>query len=259
MSESPSSRGSWMLPVLLAVALTAAGGFAFLYFTRPNAGELGAIKVVVTDESGKAGNAITIHVAEAPLVQKNSVSPGQTFTGQVNFPEPYRIPPHLKVTPSGKRLYEVGAVTEFGFGWTARMLPDDVREDVRKEADAFDRVFGLGIVFAAAQSKLKPGLVFEDFAWEAQGLRMPASSLPPKTFEQSGKFYTLIGQEGPVSFPVPYASPPLVQLSGYNNATIVTEVTATGFRWRNPMKEPGGNQGDVTWTAKGVLGQAAGK
>ena len=50
--------------------------------------------------------------------------------------------------------------------------------------------------------------MFEDFSWEAKGLRAPPSSLPPKTFEQRGSFTTVIGQQGMVAFPVPYASPP---------------------------------------------------
>jgi hypothetical protein len=237
------------------VATAAALGLAFLYLTRPNAGELGTIKVAVTDDDGRTGNRLTVTVAEAPLVQKDTLSPGPTFTGQVNFEQPYRFPPHFKLTPAGKRQYDVTALTEFGFVWTARMLPDDVREDARKDAEVLERVLGLGLAGAGLQGKLKPGLVFEDFTWEARGVRMPMSALPPKTFEQQGKFYTIIGQESPVSFPVPYAGPPKVELSGYNHSTIVTEVTATGFRWKNVMKDKFANEGDVRWTANGVLPQ----
>jgi hypothetical protein len=240
--------------VFAAVAAACALCFAFLYLTRPKAGELGEIRVVVTDDDGHSGNRLTVYVSEAPVVQKETVSPGTTFAGQVTFERPFRLPPHLKLTPLGKRQYDVIGVTEFGFGWTARMQPDDLRDDARKDPELIDRFLGLGLLSASAQGKLKSGLVFDDFTWEARGLPMPVSALPPKTFEQKGSFNMLIGQEGPVSFPVPYAGPPLVELSGARaHATIVTEVTATGFKWKNPMKEPFANEGTVNWTARGVL------
>jgi hypothetical protein len=239
--------------VFAAVAAACAICFAFLYLARPSASELGAIRVVVTDDDGHSGNRLTVHVSEAPVVQKETVSPGPTFTGQVNFERPFRLPPHLKLTPVGKRQYDVTAVTELGFGWTARMQPDDLREDARKDPESLDRFLGLGLLSAAAQGKLKPGLVFDDFAWEAKGLPAPVSALPPKTFEQKGTFYTLVGQEGPVSFPIPYAGPPLVEFSGRNHAAIVTEVTATGFKWKNPQKDKFANEGEVYWTARGIL------
>jgi len=99
MAESPA-RGSWGLTVFAAVAASAAVGFAALYLMRPNAGELGAIKVHVTDEAGKAGNTLHITVAEAPFVQKEPVSPGQTFTGSVQFPQPFYVPPVSDSTKS---------------------------------------------------------------------------------------------------------------------------------------------------------------
>jgi hypothetical protein len=49
---------------------TVAVGLGFLYLARPNVGELGAIRVVISDDEGRAGNSIRVVVAEAPLVQK---------------------------------------------------------------------------------------------------------------------------------------------------------------------------------------------
>lgn len=254
MAEAPV-RSNWALTVFAAVAASAAIGFAALYILRPNAGELGAIKVQVTDDAGKAGNTLHITVAEAPFVQKEPVSPGQTYSGSVQFPQPFHVPPHLKLTSTGKRLYEVVSVTEYGFAWMAKPLPEDIREDAKKDADAVERVLGSGgLLFAQAQGKLKPGIVFEDFTWEAKGVRMPLGSLPPRTHTQEGSFQTLIGQEGQVMYPIPYSSPPNVELTGgYKNAVVITEVTATGFKWKNPMKDKFANEGSVQWTSKGVI------
>jgi hypothetical protein len=254
MAETPA-RGGWALTVFAAVAASAAVGFAALYFLRPNTGELGAIRVQVTDEAGKAGNTLHITVAEAPFVQKEPVSPGQTFSGSVQFPQPFYVPPHIKLTSSGKRLYEVVSVTEYGFAWMAKPLPEDIRDDGKKEADAVERTLGVGgLTVAQARGQLKPGLVFEDFTWEAKGVRMPLGNLPPRTHPQEGSFQTLIGQEGQVMYPVPYASPPNVELTGgYKNAVVITEVTATGFKWKNPMKDKFGNEGEVRWMSKGII------
>ena len=70
MSDPAPARTVWVQPVLLAVATAAALGFGFLYFTRPNAGELGAIRVVVADENGKSRSAIHVIVAEARLSRR---------------------------------------------------------------------------------------------------------------------------------------------------------------------------------------------
>jgi hypothetical protein len=256
MGEAPARGGSWALTVFAAVAASVAVGFAALYVMRPNAGELGAIKVQVLDDAGKGGNTVHITVAEAPFIQTESVKPGQSFAGAVQFPQPYQLPPHLKLASTGgKRLYEVLTVNEYGFTWTAKPLPDDIRDDGKKEADAVERMLGVGgLPVAQARGQLKPGLVFEDFAWEAKGVRMPLGNLPPRTHATEGKFYSIFGQEGPVMFPLPYASPPHVEITGgYRSVTVISEVTTTGFKWKNVAKDKFGNEGEVQWTAKGVL------
>lgn len=240
MADSAPARAGWVQPVLLAVATSAALGFGFLYLTRPNPGEPGVIRVVV-DDAGRSGNAVRVTVAEAPMVQSLVVSPGAEYTGVVHYPEPYLTKPNLKLT-SGKRHYRVTAETELGFSWVARPLPDDFRDDVKTDTRVVEGLLGVELSAAAAQGKLRAGLVFEDFTWEAKGLRAPPSVVP---FSQAGTFYSSPGGEEHVYFPIPYESPPNVVLSPVVG---VVECTANGFRWRNS-----GNSGvQVMWTAKGV-------
>ncbi|HJZ58775.1 MAG TPA: hypothetical protein VKE74_27780 [Gemmataceae bacterium] len=252
MTDTRPGRG-WLLPVLLAVAIAAASGFAFLYFTRPNPGELGAVRVVVA-EDGKAGdgNALHVFVGEAPLVQKETVSPGREWRGVVHYPIPYRLLPNLKLS-SGTRKYEVVKQDETGFAWIARLLPDDFTEEARKGPDA-DRLVELSFDLQSTFGKLRPGLVYEDFTWEAKGLRAAISAIPPKPFEQSGTFTVIHGQDGVVGFPIPYAGPPNVELSGPRGDRVaIIECAATHFKWRNTAKEAFANDGEAKWTARGIL------
>jgi hypothetical protein len=260
MSDPVPARTAWVQPVLLAIATAAALGLGFLYLTRPNAGELGAIRVVVTDDNGKSGNAIRVVVAEAPLVQKEAVAPGTTYSGIVYYPAPYLTRPNLKLI-CGQRLYDVVAETELGFTWAAHLRPDDLREGaLLKDVTGLEKLLGDPQTIAAVTGKLKPDLIFEDFTWEAKGLRALPSSLPPKVFEQKGSFYTVVGQEGVVFFPIPFDTPPSVQFFGHNQTTIVTECTAKNFKWRNVAKqETIFNSGDVSWTANGVRSGIEGK
>ena len=78
-------------------------------------------------------------------------------------------------------------------------------------------------------------------------------------FVQTGSVRTATGQEGDVKFPVPYASPPNVELSGSSwNNTIIVETTNLGFRWKNAAdpKDRQWNDGSMTWTAKGIRAMA---
>jgi hypothetical protein len=256
MSAPTPPRTGWVWPVWAAVATAAALGLGFLYLARPAAGELGAVRVVVADEAGGAGRDLHIYVAEAPFPQKDTVSPGPAYTGIVHYPVPYRLKPNLKLT-YGKRPYEVTAETETGFTWMARPLSDDVREEARTGAATVEAMLGNSLAIIAAQGRLKPGLVFEDFSWEARGLRAPASALPPRPFEQKGSFHTATGLESVVHFPIPYASPPEVELGGSRkHAVVVSECTAKSFKWKNFGTNPTFDNGDVTWTARGVLSAA---
>jgi hypothetical protein len=237
-------------PVLLSITTTAALGFGHLFMTRPNAGELGAICVVVTDDNGKSGNAIRVVVAEAPLVQKDTISPGSALSDTVHYPVPYLTKPNLKLS-SSNRQYGVIAETEFEFTWIARLLPDDLRDGTPKDSNMLDELFGGEASLASLKGALKPGLTFEDFTWEAKGLRAPPSSIPT-TFEQTGSFYSEQDREGTEFFPIPYDSPPHIELSetGPNYPTIILECTAKSFKWRNTSRIH--DSGSVTWKAKGI-------
>jgi hypothetical protein len=239
-----------VLPVLLAVMTAVAGGFAFLHFTRPNAGDLGQIRVVVAEDGKADPNALTVYVAEAPFVQKDTVSPGSKFSGVVNYAAPYRLPPNLKVTATG-RQYDVLKQDETGFTWAARPKLDDLSEAARKLPDA-DRLVDRGFELLAGE-RARPGIVYEDFTWEAKGLRAPASALPPRPYEQAGTFQGIHKQEGVVPFPIPYAGPPNVHLGGRAHCIVLVEVTPAQFRWRSAATEAFGNDGEVTWTARGLL------
>ena len=73
------------------------------------------------------------------------------------------------------------------------------------------------------------------------------------TYDQVGQVSIVAGQEGVVNFPVPYSSPPNVELdaSGFSK-TAITECTATGFKWKNTGTDDTWNNGKVRWTARGV-------
>jgi hypothetical protein len=259
MSDTPP-RSGWILPVLLAISSTVAIVLAILYIVRPNAGELGAVRIIVADESGNVSNTIRVTVGDAPYPQKGTVSPGHDYRGTVNYEAPYLTKPNLTLT-SNKRRYRVLSETEFGFTWLADPLPDDFNEDAKKAGNVVEKWLDSTLETAYIQGKLKRGLVFEDFSWEAKGLRAPASALPPKTYKQDGKFYSIIGQEAVVAFKVPFASPPNVELTGArNHVVVISECTAKGFKWRNVAKDnPNSSEGEVYWTATGVLGPSESK
>jgi hypothetical protein len=96
---------------------------------------------------------------------------------------------------------------------------------------------------------------YEDFTWEAQGVRARGDRTPLRTFEQKGTFQSSAGgEEAEVFFPAPYASPPNIELSqGAGERVVVTRCTRLGFRWKNT-----GDKSDrlaaasAAWTARGV-------
>ena len=76
---------------------------------------------------------------------------------------------------------------------------------------------------------------------------------PVATYDQVGQVTIVAGQEGVVNFPIPYSSPPNVELdTGGFNKTAITECTATGFKWKNTGLDDSWNNGKVRWTARGL-------
>jgi hypothetical protein len=232
-SNAPAPRGvsatTLILSLALAVCATAAIVLAVLHFRHY--------------ESGSGA-------ADGVLVQHDTVSPGTTATGAVRYPVPFAAPPNLKIT-SPERDYNILKQDETGFTWAAIATMDDIRDD----ADARRNAQGMmGVGFRNAQQlsdKLKAGLRFEDFTWEAKGVRAGKDT----PFVQNGTFNTLAGQEAEVSFEIPFANAPNIELSGpASGSVIVVQSRPTGFKWKNvPQSNFGAvNSGSVSWRAKGL-------
>ncbi len=76
---------------------------------------------------------------------------------------------------------------------------------------------------------------------------------PVEPFKQTGSFMIVANQEGIVNFPIPYSSPPNVELDISSwNKTAITECTTTGFKWKNTGTDDHFNNGKGRWTATGV-------
>jgi hypothetical protein len=95
----------------------------------------------------------------------------------------------------------------------------------------------------------------------------PSSAGVP--LEQEGRFVIEPGEEGAVTFPIPFRVTPsdvglldgrygsAVQYTlSQKNMTVITEITPTGFKWRNGAKKADNtgtdNTGLVKWHATGV-------
>jgi hypothetical protein len=225
------SFSTLILSALLALALTAAAFLAFLHFTT--AGQTVA-------------QALSLNPAPEPSTQRGTVSPRGQATGVVYYPFPFASPPHLDLA-CDKRDYIVTQQDEAGFTWAARDRAEDflaLAADAAKDPAAA----------AQPEPKKKPDLEYEDFTWEAKGLRAPAGRTPIRPAELRGTFIVRGGASGEVYFPTPYASPPNVVLSGLSHDDIVVEeCTARKFRWRShadPDDRLG--RGEITWTARGA-------
>ena len=221
-----------ILSALLVAAVMAAAFLAFLHFTP-------------TGQT--VGQALNLRPAEEPLVQKGGVKPGAESTGVVYYPLPFASPPHLTLT-GGKRDFVVTQQDEAGFTWVAQELPDDFFPA------AADAPADPAAAAADKARRRKPDVRYEDFTWEAQGVRARADRTPLRTFEQKGTFQMSAGGEGEVYFPTPYASPPNVELPQAGlEKVFVTRCTRVGFRWKNTAdRDDRLAVGAVTWTARGV-------
>jgi hypothetical protein len=224
----PRRVSATTLILALALALFAAAAIvlALLHF-RPAA------------SGGAAG--------EAALEQRDTVSPQSGITGVVFYPLPYGAPPNLKLT-APTRAYDIVKQDETGFTWKAVAKLDDFKDDKRH---LIEGMFGRDIAFQSGVGALKANLKFEDFTWEAKGVR-PGKDTP---FVQQGTFNTVADKEGEVNFPIPYAAGPNVELTGpASGAVIIVESRPTSFKWKNVTNPTpfATNSGSVNWKAKGV-------
>jgi hypothetical protein len=234
----PGKAGSvttLILALALAVCATAAVIFAVLYFRQPAA------------PGGGGGNPLAAVLGEEALVQKDTVSPQSKYTGIMFYPIPYASPPNLKLT-AAKRQYDIVKQDERSFTWTARPMLEDFKDDARKDAEG-----KLGIAIEFLVNNLKPNIQYEDFTWEAKGMRAGHAAGGMSVFPQDGTFNTVVGKEGEVNFPIPYAVAPNVELSGNpSGVVIVVESRPTGFKWKNTGDNAFAHNGSVTWKAKGI-------
>lgn len=210
------------------------------------------------EEVGKGGAVLAPAPAGELLVQRDVESPKSRYTGIVYYPLPYATPPNLKLT-SAKREYAILEQNELGFTWTVQPLLEDFKEQYQQEyqkdpaASTLDAKLKMSLA-TITDNWLKPNLQFEDFSWEAKGVRGNPSAIR-KLFEQKGTFAAPRGEQGEVHFPFPYEGPPNVQLT--SGDVIVTECTASGFKWKNTDKTFDARS--VVWVAKGLRRVDGGK
>lgn len=233
---TPSSRPVALLvaalAMVVAVVAVAALVATLVYFTSRSA------------TAGSGGSAGPAAADAGPYSQEGIVQPMGEGSGVVYYPVPYGSPPHLTIQP--KARYLVVKQDEFGFTWLDRA----------RTADAVDLLASVPEVSKflpkGEAPKFDPGQ--PELVWEARGVRAAPGTQPMKLFEQTGKFVSDFGQQGQVNFPYPYASPPNVELSGNSSKTVITECTATGFKWKNgnTTRSPSWDAGEVTWKASGI-------
>ena len=187
------------------------------------------------------------------FVQRDTIKPQGHTTGEVVCPIPYAVPPHLTLTAT-HRPYTIVKQSEMGFSWSADEIPEDYAGDIDAIKTAL-RDHNVQQALFNNQFTRKNDIVYEDFTWEAKGVKVGAAAGMDLPFEQTGSFQSVLGTEGQENFAIPYASPPQVTLTGHNGTTVMVEATNAGFKWKNGGKDnpfPGNNEGPVSWTAKGV-------
>jgi len=195
------------------------------------------------DSRASCGSPVTVADSE-PYSQQGTVKPEGQGTGMVYYPVPYASPPSLTVSPGSR--YLIVRQDEFGFTWLDRARANDFLDLIASVPEL------KGATPRGEAEKFEPKQ--PDIAWEAKGIRGSAAMDAMRPFPQSGTFNSEAGQQGQVNYPVPYATPPNVELSGNASRTIITECTTTGFKWKNSA-EPSGpswEKGEVKWRSKGI-------
>lgn len=199
----------------------------------------------LSNSSGTNSGSVTSGNYES-LSQKGTLKPEGLTNGVVFYAMPYDSPPNLEVSPGSR--YLIARQDEFGFTWV-----DRAGLTGQGSAVIFALIPEAANLPRGAEPKFDPQQ--PELTWEAKGLRATAGTLAMKTFEQSGSFQSDFAQQGQVNFPIPYGSPPNVELSGFHKKTIIVESTATGFKWKNSGNAKEGwasEAGTVTWKSKGI-------
>jgi hypothetical protein len=80
-------------------------------------------------------------------------------------------------------------------------------------------------------------------------VKVGAAADEPGVLKQDGKTVTRPGKDQVIYYPMPYTSPPNLQVTDGANACEIVEQTERYFRVRFPANAPA--QQDVTWTARG--------
>jgi hypothetical protein len=236
-----------ILSLALTASVTAAIIFAVLYFREP-----------APAAGGANGNNPVAAAADDMLVLKGTVSPGSHFTDIVYYETPFASPPHLTIS-RGKRQYALLSQDEKSFNWAAQIMLDDLTDEARKSS---------GQWLSLTLDKVTPDMVLnsspfknvqlEDFTWEARGVRAAKGAVVMKVYPQDGTFNAVTGQEGEVSFPIPYATAPNVELStiftnvGVPAGVFIVESRPTGFKWKYVSKDLVNDSRTLVWKAKGI-------
>jgi hypothetical protein len=180
----------------------------------------------------------------SPFVQEGTVKPEGQAAGTVFYPLPYASPPHLSLSPGGR--YCLARQDELGFTWVDRLRIKD-SPDLAKEYPELGRMLG---------DQARPGEKADgpqpEFTWGSRGVRAGPNAGGARLFQQTGSFECSPGDEGEVYFPLPYASPPNVELTSLQRVTVTT-CTPLGFAWKSAADGVRNDQsGKATWVAKGV-------
>ena len=252
-SAAPTAKSvsltTLLLSLALAVCATAAVIFAVLYFRPP-----------APISTGSGGGPIAAVLGEELYVQQDTVSPQKTqlrTSGTVHYSWPYATPPNLKLT-SSKRLYDIVKEDEMGFTWSARITWADIPDDTRKGAE-LNHPLGKAVTVEALQAigtlVLKPDLEFENFTWEAKGVRATKEMMAMIPYPQEDSFEAFNSvKEGHVNFPIPYATAPHIdlQVPTYWDVVVV-DSRPTGFKWKGSSSDPNiTHQTIIKWKAKGI-------
>jgi hypothetical protein len=187
----------------------------------------GGLKITLGDGGGnltiKSGGPETV-VAKGtpgPFEQKGEFRAYRSTTGNVFFPIPYEKPPQVELKVKlGLHDVEIVDVKTTGFKWK--------NNGKREFLDEPDMLF------------------------TARGVPVAGQEQTPLT--QKAEFKANSGATGEEKFAQAYAAPPHIEMAvkfGLHKV-VITETTATGFKWRNEGKRGFVDNCDMTYTARGV-------